>query len=97
MASASRLQKPDEQAERAAENGQQQVVSVTSCRATRPRAAPSALRVASSFNRPLARTSDRFVMFTAAMSTTNSTPPHSNCKRRADVAHHVGGKRHERV
>ena len=53
--------------------------SVTSWRATRPRAAPSALRVASSFNRPLARTSDRFVMLTAAISSTNSTPPHSSC------------------
>ncbi len=52
--------------------------SVTSWRATRPRAAPSALRVASSFNRPLARTSDRFAMLTAAITTTNSTPPHNN-------------------
>ena len=52
--------------------------SVTSCRATRPRAAPSALRVASSFNRPLARTSERLVTLTAAINTTKSTPPHSN-------------------
>ena len=34
-------------------------------------------------------------MLTAAISSTNSTPPHSSCSDAADVAHHVGFERHE--
>ena len=55
------------------------VASVISCLAMRRPPAPIALRVASSFIRPLARTSDRLAMLTAAISTTNTTPPHSIC------------------
>src|SRR5205809_378932 len=40
--------------------------------------APSAWRVASSLRRPLALTSERLVRFTAAMTSTNRTPPQSS-------------------
>ena len=55
------------------------VASVISCLAMRRPPAPIAFRVASSFMRPLARTSDRLAMLTAAMRTTKRTPPHSIC------------------
>ena len=49
--------------------------SVTSCRASRPRPAPSAVRTASSRDLAVARTSIRFATFTQAIRNTSETAP----------------------
>ncbi len=52
-------------------------LSVTSCRTSRPRPAPSAVRTASSPWRDTPRTRARFATFAQAMSRTNATHPSS--------------------
>ena len=55
-------------------------LSVNSWRTMRPRAAPSATRIASSRSRAVARASNRLARFTDAMSSTNPTAPSSTSK-----------------
>ena len=65
------------QSERSLRAAASSTLSVSSCRATRPRVAPSAVRIASSRRRALARASSRLATLAHAMRSTNPTAPSS--------------------
>ena len=58
------------------------VLSVSSWRTSRPRPAPSAVRIATSFRRAAPRMRSRFATFAHAMSSTNATAPASISRER---------------
>ena len=57
-------------------------LSVSSCRTSRCHPAPSAVRIATSFCRPLARVSRRFATLAQAISSTSATDPSSTSNAR---------------